>query len=264
MEVSNKKQIERRHYNKAASKIKNIRYAERRHSPALELPDDFCKSIISNLCKEKTLLDYGCGIGLESVYFAKRGARVIAIDISEKSLNIAKQLAKSQSVSDKISFKQMDAESLKIKNDSIDIIYNRGTLSCVNLNKALSEWARVLKPAGIAIGRDTLGHNPLFNLNRKIKYLQGKRTKQTLNNILKIQDLKTFNLYFKKTEFKFFNLTNILPLPYPVYKFLQKIDNIILNNTFLKRYAFKVVFILSNPVKPNKKNQNANKISKRT
>lgn len=248
MDLSKKKQIERDHYNKVASKIRDIKYKERRHSQALELPDNFCKSLISNLCKNKTLLDYGCGLGFESIYFAKQGAKVIAIDISEESLKIAKQLAKSQLVSDKISFKQMDAESLKIKDNSIDIIYNRGTLSCVNLDIALKEWARVLKLKGIAIGRDTLGHNPILNLNRKIKYLRGKRTKQTLYNILKIQDLKTFDTYFKKTEFRFFNLTNILPFPKKISNILQRLDNK-LSNTFLKKYAFKVVFILSNPKK---------------
>src|SRR3989344_3328085 len=230
--LTKEKLLEKEHYNKTASKIKNVKYKEKRHHLALELPDEFCKSIITKICKDKILLDYGCGLGFESVYFAKRGARVIAIDISEKSLEVAKKLAKQESVSKRISFKIMDGENLKIKNNSIDIIYNRGTLSCVNLNLALKEWARILKPDGIVIGRDTLGHNIFFNLNRKIKYL------------------KTFNLYFKKTKFRFFNLTNILPFPLTISNFLQKIDNA-LANTFLKKYYFKLVFIPSNPVKKN-------------
>lgn len=246
--LTKEKLLEKEHYNKTASKIKNVKYKEKRHHLALELPDEFCKSLITKICKDKILLDYGCGLGFESVYFAKRGARVIAIDISEKSLEVAKKLAKQESVSKRISFKIMDGENLKIKNNSIDIIYNRGTLSCVNLNLALKEWARILKPDGIVIGRDTLGHNIFFNLNRKIKYLQGKRTKQTLSNILLIKSLKEFNLYFKKTKFRFFNLTNILPFPLTISNFLQKIDNA-LANTFLKKYYFKLVFILSNPVK---------------
>ena len=42
--------------------------------------------------KNKRVLDLGCGDGRYSIIFAKQGARVIAIDVSEHQLNIAKQI----------------------------------------------------------------------------------------------------------------------------------------------------------------------------
>ena len=41
----------------------------------------------------KSLLDYGCGMGEESIYFAKLGAHVTSIDISELGIDTLKRRA---------------------------------------------------------------------------------------------------------------------------------------------------------------------------
>jgi len=115
---------------------------------------------------------------------------------------------------------------------------------------------RTLKPDGYFISIDTLGHNPLLNLNRKIKLKQGLRTQQTFNHILKMKDIEIAKHYFKETKVHFFNLISLIGIPFsklPGFNFFAKIlealDKILLKTPFLRKYAFKVVFIFSQPKK---------------
>src|SRR4051794_1549307 len=42
----------------------------------------------------KTVLEIGCGIGTDTINFARHGAHVTAVDLTEKSLEVARQRAK--------------------------------------------------------------------------------------------------------------------------------------------------------------------------
>lgn len=54
---------------------------------------------------DKTVLDFGCGFGEESIEIAERGARkVIGLDIREEVLRVARENAFTKGVSDKCSF----------------------------------------------------------------------------------------------------------------------------------------------------------------
>ena len=43
--------------------------------------------------KDKDVLEIGCGIGTDTINFARAGARVVAIDVSRKSIEVAKKRA---------------------------------------------------------------------------------------------------------------------------------------------------------------------------
>lgn len=79
--------------------------------------------------KDKNVLEIGCGLGCESIEFALAGANLTSIDLSDKSLNIARQRALVYKAIN-IQFVQADAEHLS---DSIpprifDLIYSFGVL----------------------------------------------------------------------------------------------------------------------------------------
>jgi ubiquinone/menaquinone biosynthesis C-methylase UbiE len=263
-----RKQIERDHYNKAVRRIiesKKIdwRYGAERNPliwrSQFYLAENKIKEIIDEKIKlNRTVrfLDYGCGTGIFSILPAKLGAKVYGIDISEESIKFAKELAKHHGVEEKISFCIMDCEKMNFPNDFFDIVFNCGTLSCLNKEKAFSEIARVLKEDGVFISLDTLGHNPFLNLKRKINFIRGKRTEQTYRNVLKMKDIEMAKKYFEKREIHFFYL--LTPFLFffqriPGFKyilsFFETIDKILLKISFLRKYAFRVVFIFSQPKK---------------
>src|SRR5579863_1368008 len=58
----------------------------------------------------KRVLEIGCGIGTDTINFARHGALVTAVDLSEKSLEIAHQRAEVFGLQDHISFIRANAE----------------------------------------------------------------------------------------------------------------------------------------------------------
>ena len=60
----------------------------------------------------KRVLEVGCGIGTDSINFARAGAHLTAVDLSAESLRIAEQRAEVMGVGDRIEFVQANAEEL--------------------------------------------------------------------------------------------------------------------------------------------------------
>jgi len=216
----------------------------------------FCYKYLKDKCQNKKLLDYGCGNGIHSIFPAKQGAQVIGIDLSEPSLKIAGERAKREGVEDKIRFLAMDCEKMGFPDNYFDIIFDGGTFSSIDLDKAYLELERILKPQGFLLGIETFGHNPFTNLKRKINKLMGKRTTWAAGHILKTKDLEKAKDYFNKVEVHYFHLISWLGFPllhFPggktLLRMLEFLDNILLGLPFLRKYAFKVVFIFSEPKK---------------
>ncbi len=211
----------------------------------------FCYQWLKENCKNKKVLDYGCGNGVHSIFPAKMGAeKVIGIDLSEKSLEIARGRAKKEGLEKKVEFILMDCENLKFPDNSFDIIFDGGTFSSLDLKKAIPELARVLSPNGYLLGIETFGHNPLTNLKRKINKITGKRTEWAVAHIFQVKDLEMAKNHFNKIETNFFHLISWIAFPFlglpggkNLLKSLELIDKILLKMPFLRKYAFKIVFI---------------------
>jgi len=79
-----------------------------------------------------SVLELGCGIGTDALSFAARGARVVAIDISEKSLEIARKRARALGLQNNIVFLQGDIEKIDavpaIPWHKFDLVYSFGAL----------------------------------------------------------------------------------------------------------------------------------------
>ncbi len=77
----------------------------------------------------KKVLEIGCGIGTDTVNFARAGAEVTAIELSEQSLSIAKQRAKIYNL-DNITFYLADAEELSkiVPIQKYDLVYSFGVI----------------------------------------------------------------------------------------------------------------------------------------
>jgi len=258
LEERKKKEIE--YYDKRAEEWKRKKKWEsdfEGFNPLVLSSFKFVYRWLDKNCKDKLILDYGCGNGIHSIFPAKVGAKkVIGIDLSEKSLEIARERAKREELEDKIEFLKMDCEKMEFSDNYFDIIFDGGTFSSLHLNKAFPELARVLKPNGLLIGIETFGHNPFTNLKRKINEIFGKRTAWAASHIFKEKDLKEAKKYFNKIEVHYFHLISWISFPLLKFsfgkfflKFLEKLDNLLLKIPFLRKYAFKVVFVFSQPKK---------------
>lgn len=78
----------------------------------------------------KGVLEIGCGIGIDTINFARNGAFITAVELSEKSLEIARQRARVFGLEDKITFYLADAEELSktVPPVPYDLIYSFGVI----------------------------------------------------------------------------------------------------------------------------------------
>lgn len=261
--MEDRKQKEIAYYDKQAEEWMREKFSQdwktdfEGFSPNLLSSFQFCYKILGENCRGKSVLDYGCGNGIHSVFPAKMGAeKVTGIDLSESQLKIARERAKREGIEKTVEYLVMDCEKMNFPDSSFDIIFDGGAFSSIDLKLAYPELSRVLKPDGFLIGIETFGHNPFTNLKRQINKLTGKRTGWATEHIFRMEDLKRAQNYFNKIEAKFFHLTSWLAFPLlglPGGKFLLKIletlDRISLKIPFLRKYGFKVVFVFKEPKK---------------
>lgn len=80
--------------------------------------------------RNKKVLEIGCGIGTDTINFARHGASVTAIDLSEKSLALARQRARVYGLEDRICFHLGSAEELSaiVPIEPYDLIYSFGVI----------------------------------------------------------------------------------------------------------------------------------------
>lgn len=78
----------------------------------------------------KRVLEIGCGIGTDTLSFARHGAAVTAVELSERSLEIARQRAEVYGVADRIRFIRGNAEELArvVPVEPYDLVYSFGVI----------------------------------------------------------------------------------------------------------------------------------------
>jgi ubiquinone/menaquinone biosynthesis C-methylase UbiE len=97
----------------------------------------------------KKVLEIGCGIGTDTINFARAGAEVTAVDLSEKSLEIARRRAEVFGLRDRIRFLQVDSEHLSdyLPDEAFDLIYSFGVIHHTpHPERVLAQLPRYFKP----------------------------------------------------------------------------------------------------------------------
>ena len=176
------------------------------------------------------------------------------IDISPEGVENANENAKKFDVSERCKFLVMDGEEMSFENDTFDIAVEYGVLHHVDLDKALSELARVIKPQGKMMCLEALRHNPLIHLYRK--RTPQLRTEWEVEHILGVESFELMKKYFHNVEAKYFHLltlslvplrkTFLFPILYPVFDFL---DKILLSTKLTGKYGWIMAIELSDPIK---------------
>ena len=117
-------------------------------------------SILLGDLRGKELLDYGCGMGEESVYFAKLGAKVTGIDISEVGVASLKSRAEYHRLP--IEAYEMRVDPTTFPDKSFDRIHGLGILHHVGMAQGMAEIHRLLRPGGVAVFLEPLGDNSVI------------------------------------------------------------------------------------------------------
>jgi SAM-dependent methyltransferase len=112
------------------------------------------------------VLDYGCGAAEGGIFLAKRGAKVVAIDVSPGMLDLAQRLAKKHGV--EIETRVVSGDAIPAADGEFDRVYGNGVLHHVPLATAIPELARIMKPSAIGCFIEPLPYNPVINVYRKI------------------------------------------------------------------------------------------------
>jgi SAM-dependent methyltransferase len=78
----------------------------------------------------KRVLEIGCGLGTDTINFARAGATVTAVDLSSRSLELARQRAAVFGLEDRITFLEADAERLSqfVPPSTFDLVYSFGVI----------------------------------------------------------------------------------------------------------------------------------------
>ena len=115
----------------------------RQHMAVVEMP-------LADLAGKK-VLEIGPGAGGHSALFARHGALVTAVDITQARARATAEKFRILGA-DGCRAMQSDAESLPFDDATFDIVYSNGVLHHTNdTEKAIAEVFRVLKPGGKAV-----------------------------------------------------------------------------------------------------------------
>lgn len=101
--------------------------------------------------KDKKVLEIGCGIGTDTMNFARSGAKVTAVELSGKSLEIARRRAEVFGLENRIDFYPGDAEKLSqfVPQEPYDLIYSFGVIQHTpHPERVLEQIRYYAKPGG--------------------------------------------------------------------------------------------------------------------
>lgn len=115
-----------------------------------EEPSEFAKEFVDELEKREanTVLEIGSGNGRDSIFFAKKGFKVSAVDVSLSAVELAKSNIEKKKV--EVDIREANAESLPFLNGSFDGVFSLSVLHSTNLRNTIPEVYRVLKSRGYA------------------------------------------------------------------------------------------------------------------
>lgn len=124
-------------------------HSEGRINHYSETPTDFAQEVLRIIKPSSKVLELGCGVGNDSMAFAKAGHSVLATDFSEVAITKNSERFKH---APNLIFEVLDiSELMKFQDGEFDVIYARLSLhyfSDETTRKIFQEIHRILKPEG--------------------------------------------------------------------------------------------------------------------
>lgn len=159
--------------------------------------------------KNKKILEIGVGLGADHECFAKNGAKLWGIDLTNRAVNHTKKRLKKQNLISSI--KVGDAENLPFSNEFFDNVYSWGVLHhSPNTENAITEVHRVLKKSGVA--KIMIYHKwSIVGLMLWLRYglVRFYNLEKTYNKFLESPGTKAYSIKQTKKMFSAFKKTEI-------------------------------------------------------
>jgi SAM-dependent methyltransferase len=100
--------------------------------------------------KGQAVLEVGCGAGVDLARFAKGGARVTGVDLTQSAIDLARANFEQQGLAGDL--RVADGEALPFPDAQFDLVFAHGVVQyTANPQRLVDECRRVLKPGGLAI-----------------------------------------------------------------------------------------------------------------
>lgn len=118
----------------------------------------------------KTLLDLGCGIGADSIFFSQHGLDVTSVDFSESGIQQLKEQVSAKNI-DNITPVVMDISKLDFPPNSFDVIYAHLSLHYFDDQTTTSifdEVHTILKPKGVFFVKCKSIEDSLYGVGQQV------------------------------------------------------------------------------------------------
>jgi len=145
------------------------------------------------------VLEVGCGAGIDLMRFARAGAIVTGIDISDTGLELARAYFGQQQ--QPATFERMNGEAMAFPDACFDAAYCHGVLPYTPDPAAMvRELHRVLKPGGVAIVQTFNRRSWLYALSKVMK-VELEHTDAPVSRLDRAAPFRSWFAPFARTEF---------------------------------------------------------------
>ncbi len=206
--------------------------------------------------KGKLLLDYGAGDGWNTICFAKAGARVWAIDISQKGVDLVHKKSRANGVSHLVNAEVRNCYDTGFEDNAFDLVFGGGILHHLDVESAGREIQRILKPGGTAVFYEPIRESAIMDVVKAMvmRMTRTRPSDETEDEVpLTGKRIDVLRSYFCDVDYLYYEVlssANALISSERIKKIILAIDyGMIRAIPGYKKLGRSVVIKLGNPVK---------------
>ena len=195
----------------------------------------------------RRVLDLGCGDGQFTTLVASHGANVAALDISADLLRFARARTECDGFTGAVKPLCASAHKIPLADNSVDFVFGMAVLHHLDLELAVSEIHRVLKPGGRAIFKEPMRNSRVIRaLRALIPYRQPDIS--PFERPLRWNEIRAFASRFstwryRAFEIPFVSLLRLVRAPKTWQSRATDLDAALLRRLpWMRQYASVVVF----------------------